>query len=105
MMEGSQTARNCQKYTRLSGRSAVLVQDTTKTLLLIFAGLEILISATANRRLFALRFGDKFTTPLKGFYWCIHIYAIIIHLNPVVKPRPYMLIRANKHIVFGAGFS
>jgi len=69
---GSLTAfwqSDCQKYTRLSGRSAVLVQDATKTLLLIFAGLEILISTGADRRLFTLRLGGNLAPPLKGVCW------------------------------------
>ena len=73
-VDGSLTAfwqSDCQKYTRLSDRSSVLVQDATKTLLLILACFEILISATANGRLFALRLGGNLAPPLKGIYWCL----------------------------------
>lgn len=72
-------------YRSLSDRSSVPIQNTSKAFSLILAGLEILIPASAHRRLFALWFCDKFTPPLKGFYWYIHIRAIIIHLHEEVK--------------------
>jgi len=68
----------------LSDWGAVLIQNATQAFLLIFAGLEILISTSANRRFFALWFLNEFATPLKRVYRTIH-GPIIIHLWRDVK--------------------
>src|SRR3989344_2787445 len=106
-VDGSLTAfwqSDCQKYTRLSDRSSVLVQDATKTLLLILACFEILISATANRRFLALRFLDKFAPPLKGICWCVHIPSIIIHIHRQVNPSFFALILLSIFLTFSRLF-